>query len=229
MNTTNNSRDAPASLFLYINDSDIVEQASIKETSDDYTRQYVSWKVENVKGYDAIPDEEIVEYRFPNRHEIPPLKPGFENEYYARDMYYALEGKNIPGLHISLRMAAFLIRNNADPLQPEEVYRRLSKCPEYREFIYLNYHGLLKHPGLVNADDTAKLAAIRAEGGLSLAEILSEHGRVCVSTKSDTVESAANGSKKLTPKTVKPPGRRIKPRIPVKRNSNPKRTRGCSL
>ncbi len=106
MNTTNNSRDAPASLFLYINDSDIVEQASIKETSDDYTRQYISWKVDNVKGYDVIPDEEIIEYRFPDRREIPPLKPGFENEYYARDMYYALEGKNIPGLHISLRMAA---------------------------------------------------------------------------------------------------------------------------
>jgi hypothetical protein len=169
---TDVNRPVPASLFLHVDESDGVTETAIKETSDDYTRKYISWKVENVEGYDVIPDETIIEYRFPDRKAIPPFKPGFEKEDCARDLYYALDGKNIPGRYISLRVAAFLEKNNVDVLQSEDVYRRILKCPEYREFSWLNSNGLLAKPHLLNADDKAKLAAVRTGGGLPLAEIV---------------------------------------------------------
>jgi len=214
-------QNIPASLFLTIDDFDRVSDASVMETSDDNSRKYIAWQTDKIKNLDTIPDETVVEFRFPNRAAIPPFNPGLLNEYFSRDLYYALEGKNIPCRHTSLRVAAFLAGRGADVLQPEVVYRRIMQTPEYREFSYMNSRGLYNHPNRLDAEDRGKLASIRAEGGSALADILP--------ARSKAVEPTVNAEKKSAYKIGNTRVRRNVSPVTAKRFSMPKRTKGRSL
>ncbi|MDR2911844.1 MAG: hypothetical protein LBV38_00870 [Alistipes sp.] len=221
MQQTDSNRNSPASLFLTIDDWDNVANAVIKNTSDENTRNYILQELDKIKDYEVIPDETVIEYRFFDRKAIPPFNPDLLNEYYGRDLYYVLDGKNIPRQYISLQMAAFLTQNNVDPLQSENTYRRIFQCPEYRGFTYLNSNGLLAKSHLLNSEDIAKLMTIRAEGGPALMSILAVRG-----LKS---ESTAIENNTVEPKIDKPHGHTKKPYIPSRRNVSPKRTKGRSM
>jgi hypothetical protein len=73
----------------------------------------------------------------------------------------------------------------------------------------MNNHSLYSRPGLMNADDTAKLASIRAEGGPSLAEIAPRAKRAG--------EPAVDGSPKASPKNWNTPDLKKMPYTPAKR------------
>jgi hypothetical protein len=231
MSNVNDSRSAPASLFLSIDDFDNVANAVIEDTSKETTRKYISRELEKVKGYGTIPDETIVEYRFPDRKSIPPFNPGFMNEYYSRDLYCALDGRSISRQYMSLRVAAFLVKHNADPVQSEDVYRRVLQCSEYREFAYLNNNGLLsKNQERLDADDMSKLVAIRTEGGPALADILPVLEQKCGNARSRVIGSAVNGNEGTSlNKVSRTSANRKRPVILAKPHCYQKRNKGFSL
>jgi len=220
MTQVDNKQDTPASLFLTIDDFDRVSDASVMDTSDDNSKKYIEWQTDKIKDYDTIPDEMVVEFRFPNRKSIPPFNPGLLNEYFCRDLYYALDGMNIPCRHISLRVAAFLAKSGADMFQPEAVYRKIMQTPEYREFSFMNSRGLYNHQNRLDSGDRKELASIRAAGGPALADILPPRNR--------TVEPAVNAEKKPAYKIGNPPVRGSRQSVPTKRFGTPKRSKGRS-
>ncbi len=214
MERSDHLKDRPVSLFLTITDTDQVANAEIHDTSNKNTRAYITRELGRVRDHDVIPDHMIAEYRFPDRKDVPPLDPGFKNEYYALDLYPTVDDRTgLPRQYISLRMAAFLERNNADVLQPEKVYGRISECPEFKAFEYTNRRGLHKQPQRLNANDVATLFSIRSHGGPTLGSILSGQDK----------QKKSRQTSRITKKPYTPAQRHIS------LNPKPARSRGRSL
>ncbi len=172
MEQNNNNQNSPASLFLTIDSRDNVINAAVKETSYSNSDNYL---LDEIRKYDwgrkHIPEHMIVEYRFPNREAVPPLNPGVKNEYYGRDFYHTVDGRDIPRQYIPLQMAYFLSSDNYEMFQSEDVYNRIKQCREYREFEYKNNCKKDGHSERRDKNDAEALAAIRAAGGPSFYDI----------------------------------------------------------
>ncbi len=224
MKQTDNGSATPASLFLTIDDADMVVNAAIKETSYHNAYMYLIHEFDRVD-WDRVPNHTVVEYRFPDRSMIPPLDPGVKNEYHSRDFYYAVDGIGIPRQYIPLPVAYYLFWNNLEMFQPEDVYRRVEQCRGFREFAYRNDRCLTRYPERETKDDAKALAAIRGSGGPGIFQI-----QVARNSREGWV---ANQSRKTSPKAENPPAHRDRPRTPAPRRINlhpvPKQTRGRSL
>jgi hypothetical protein len=211
MKQTDNNPNAPTSLFLTIDDADRVVDAAVKETSYHNSYRYLLHELDRTD-WEQIPNHTVVEYRFPDRNAVPPLDPGVKNEYYSRDFYYAVDGMDIPRQYIPLPVAYYLSWNNLEMFQPEDVYRQIERCRDYREFAYMNDRSLYRYPERKNKEDVEALAAIRTSGGPVVSGL-----RLAQNYWDDWV---ANGNPKVSSKTGNTLDIKKQPYIP-KRNVKP--------